>query len=98
MSDYQPITENGHYKAAYIEPFNPHQTLTRTNAKGRPGLFQCAGCGAAGSIKDINAEPCTAPQPDPCPGCGLTPICARDCPGIRDALNDPGVYVIDGAG
>lgn len=98
MIDYRPITENGRFVAAYIEPHNPHLTLIPISPKGANRTWKCQACELTGSFEFVNSQPCTAPMPPPCAGCGLTPICARDCPGIRKVLSGDGVYVIDGQG
>lgn len=97
MSDYQPITENGRFKAAYIEPHNPHLSLT-PGPKGKDRVWTCDACGKSGKFNDVVGTECTAPMPAPCKACGLTPICARDCPGIRAEFGRDDVYVVDGQG
>ncbi|MBW2672341.1 MAG: hypothetical protein JRD89_02845 [Deltaproteobacteria bacterium] len=77
-----------HSQPAYIPDKNPHNWLSRI-ADDR---WACQYCGLEGTIEDIDAMACTHEYP-PCKYCGLTPICAVDCPGVWQALMSPEVYL-----
>lgn len=52
---------------------------------------RCEGCGAEGSMKELNQINCLPHEP--CKFCGLRGICKTDCGGILDLLQGDGVYL-----
>jgi len=72
----------------YIPYANPHPCLTNQGDNG----WVCTHCGIEGPFEEVEKIACTYEHPI-CPHCGLTPICAVDCPGILGLLMDPRVYI-----
>ena len=79
---FEPIWKNDQFAALYIEPHNPHPILSGGEPKGSPKRpWSCDSCGVEGYWDEVIAIPCTHIQIE-CPGCGLTPVCSGDCPGV----------------
>jgi len=67
----------------------PHLSMKNTGN----GIWKCDYCKETGKYNELSKIACTE-RPKPCKWCGESPLCARDCVGIRIALSDPKVYVI----
>lgn len=72
---------------------NPHNLLTALDPPSRDDRrWRCRYCHREGLYDELLEIACTFVYP-PCPFCGQTPTCARDCDGIARALSGEDVYI-----
>lgn len=79
------------YPPGYNGPPDPHLSIKNIGE----GRWQCNDCGVIGGVGLLYQAGCIA-EHKPCRHCGYSPVCAKDCPGIEEALSDPKVYVAGG--
>ncbi len=76
-----------------VMPANPHILLLRVNPKGElPAIDRCAACGETGTFSEVMATECPHVRP-PCPTCGGSPLCERDCKAVIAAITGNDVYL-----